>query len=157
MRQIPGEDGKILYYFIAEEVASYETLKTFYVMSFSWDRTREGFYELEKKYGMNLARRNEFARMAGWANDQKTAMEMLERIGTQWDSDVWYKEETFIEFKAWADGSSWTYFLLQYWMVPIMILVLIALIAYRLWKRQARRQTEMFTANAVKPFEKDLS
>ena len=137
-----GEYGSILYYLIVSQVARIYRSKTFAETAFSWPRTKQGFQEVEKKFGLNASHINGYCRLAGWANDRKTAQEMLKRIGDRWEPSQWGTQKNFDDFKAWANVSSLKYKLMQYWLLPFMAMAFIALVAYRIVKRRSRGHIE---------------
>jgi hypothetical protein len=137
-RRQGGEYGSILYYLIVSEVADTYRSKTFSDTTFTWPRAKRGFQDLETKFGLNASHINGYCRMAGWAGDRQTALEMLNRIGDRWDPSEWGTRKNFEEFKAWADQSSRKSTLMRFWMVPIMAMTLVALVWYRIAKRRSQ-------------------
>ena len=130
-----SEFGPILYFLIVEEVAPRYKSKLFSETTFSWSRTKSGFQDLEKQFGMSAVHLNAFCRIAGWAGDRKTAVEMLDRISDRWDPAEWGTQKNFDDFKAWAKMSSLNYRLRQYWMVLPLVMAFVALMSYRITKR----------------------
>jgi hypothetical protein len=91
--QIGGDDGDILYFMIASKVVC-ACQETEYA-HFSWPRLQKGFAAIEKKYGPDLVNTNNLAMMAVKSNDWEVAGPAFERIGHEWDKDVWITEEWF--------------------------------------------------------------
>lgn len=66
----------------------------------SWDRVKVGFAALERLYGATNLQRNGFAYMAVRQGDKETAQELFQRIGENWDENVWASEDRFESSKA---------------------------------------------------------
>jgi hypothetical protein len=59
----------------------------------SMDRVKKGFADIEKKYGVDKFRLNQYARFSFRRSDLVTCREILDRIGDDWDKEVWSKKE----------------------------------------------------------------
>jgi hypothetical protein len=55
----------------------------------SWPRIQEGFAQIERLYGATNRQRNVMAYLALGARDAATARALFERIGDDWDVNVW--------------------------------------------------------------------
>ncbi len=68
----------------------------------SKERIRNGFQMLEKRYGVDGYRINQFAYLASVTLDHESANETFERIGNDWDPEIWRSESTFKMMKQLA-------------------------------------------------------
>jgi hypothetical protein len=68
----------------------------------SWPRMKKGFADLERKYGADNQRLNQFALNASVQEDMPTAYAAFKRIGDNWNDEVWASKKRFDEVKGWA-------------------------------------------------------
>jgi ankyrin repeat protein len=97
--------GEQLYALIAMKIRKYVGDTDFVAFRFSWPRIKKGLDEFLKIYPSNLFVLNAYAWFACNANDQGTAQEQFNRIGSAWDKEsekFWYKKEKFDYWKKWA-------------------------------------------------------
>ena len=98
--RVGGKQGDILYFQIASNlVCNCEEPE---VLRMSWQRIQNGFAELEKASGPSLVNLNPYALMATKFNDPVAANAALQRIGENWNSEVWGSEKYFGQAKEWA-------------------------------------------------------
>jgi hypothetical protein len=90
---IGGDAGDTLYFHVAFTIACCADDAEF--KHFSWPRVQKGFAHLEEKYGPSLETTNGFALMAVKVRDYVAADAAFQRIGNQWDKDVWRTETWF--------------------------------------------------------------
>lgn len=69
------------------------------------DRIKNGFTQLEQRYGIDDFRLNQYAHMASLTMDYPSAHAAFERIGPRWDIEVWDRS-TFEMFKKMANPGS---------------------------------------------------
>jgi hypothetical protein len=91
--KVGGDDGDILYYWIADVIVCGCHDPEF--THFSWPRAQKGFTALEKKYGSSMLFVNSYALMAAKSNDMIAADPAFKRIGDEWDKDKWVTEDFF--------------------------------------------------------------
>jgi hypothetical protein len=65
----------------------------------SWTRMKQGFRDMEKRYPNSLWNLNSFCRFACMNYDYKTAGELFNRMGDNWDIEMWYHRSQFTMFK----------------------------------------------------------
>ncbi|MBX7224043.1 MAG: DUF4034 domain-containing protein [Blastocatellia bacterium] len=99
--RVGGDEGKVLYYYIAVEMHSYYQSRFFQESSISWEHLKAGFEASEKLYGTNVNRANFFLFLCWQANDQKTARNLRQIVGENWDPSTWGTEPTVTDFKNW--------------------------------------------------------
>jgi hypothetical protein len=68
----------------------------------SWPRLCQGFRDMEKYYPGSLWNMNVFCRFACMAKDKKTARELFDRIGKNWDIDIWSNRLQYQAWSGWA-------------------------------------------------------
>lgn len=94
------EEGSILFF----EVAA-ETLKFCNQMPSGqrrlrlWPKMKEGFFNIEKKYGLSLVRLNEGCYYATFSMDMEVAQKLFESLGDRWDANLWKTRKRFDEWK----------------------------------------------------------
>ncbi|OGV59416.1 MAG: hypothetical protein A2X45_22340 [Lentisphaerae bacterium GWF2_50_93] len=71
--------------------------------SFSWEKMRKGFLDIEKKYPRSSWNLNNFCLFACVAKDRDTARELFKRIGDDPNIKTWTSKDTFNNWKKWAE------------------------------------------------------
>ncbi len=99
-RKVGGNTGAMLYFLIAETLCS--ECGDFKPERYSWPTLQAGFAALEKAYGMNSIRLNDFARMAVLYEDKPVAAKAFARIGNNWEQSAWGSRGQFDAHRAWA-------------------------------------------------------
>lgn len=99
-RQVGGEKGAMLYFLIASILCN--ECGDFRPESYSWPVLQAGFAALEKNYGLNPLRINDFARMAVIYEDKPVAAWAFARIGDNWEQSAWGSRAQFDAHRAWA-------------------------------------------------------
>jgi hypothetical protein len=67
-----------------------------------WPRMREGFDDILGQYPHSLWNLNNYAFFACKARDRDTATRLFEKIGEDFDYDVWHSQNQFAAAKRWA-------------------------------------------------------
>ena len=91
--RIGGDNGELLYFLISEGILCGCQEQEF--GHFSWPRLQKGFAALEKKYGTSLISVNAFALMASKSGDFEAAKPAFDRMGDNWNKDLWVTEAFF--------------------------------------------------------------
>ncbi len=73
----------------------------------SWDLTREGLKILRDKYPRTPYFMNCTALLATMARDQELAKASFDKLGDEYDKEVWVKPERFVHFRTWAETGEW--------------------------------------------------
>jgi hypothetical protein len=100
--RIGGAEGDATYFFIAEQIQVVEDCEDCsgsHARGLSWTRIRRGYAAVERLYGTNNFERNAIAYLALRANDFQTAQQAFERVGNNWDKDVWASKAQFDHFR----------------------------------------------------------
>jgi hypothetical protein len=94
--RIGGADGDATYFFVAEAILT-ETANCSLCSPppMSWARLRLGYAAIERLYGTNNFEKNAYAFLAVQAGDRETARGAFEKIGDNWDPDVWGSRTQF--------------------------------------------------------------
>jgi hypothetical protein len=94
--RIGGAEGDATYFFVAEATLVDEQ-RCFQCSppAMSWTRIRRGYAAVERLYGTNNYEHNAIAFLAVHAGDTQTARLAFERIGGNWDPDVWGSRARF--------------------------------------------------------------
>jgi parallel beta-helix repeat protein len=103
-----GREGEILYAKLAGEVATmYRNLgpDSFKELGFSYPRAKQGHIYILEKYPEESYYLNTYCLLASIYEDKETAKGLFEKIGDNWDRNIWKKEEYFRTYQAWAYGS----------------------------------------------------
>jgi hypothetical protein len=61
----------------------------------SWARLRRGYAAIERLYGTNNFEKNAYAFLAVRAGDRETARQAFDKIGENWNPDVWETKKRF--------------------------------------------------------------
>jgi hypothetical protein len=94
--RIGGEEGDATYFFVAETILT-ETANCSQCSPppMSWERIRRGYAAIERQYGTNNFEKNAYALIALQAGDHETARSAFQKIGENWDPDVWGSRALF--------------------------------------------------------------
>jgi hypothetical protein len=102
--QIGGQEGNILYFEIAAEVAC--PCNGFDVKRLSWKRIQAGQAAQQRKYGVSLVKVNWLAKMAKTFSDPAVGERANAQIGDNWDEDTWKTRKVFDNFQGWVANYS---------------------------------------------------
>jgi hypothetical protein len=92
--KIGGDAGDILYFQIGTRLLCGCKDESEFA-HFSWPRLQKGFNALQTKYGSSLNNDNKYALMAIRSNGWVEAESAFQRIGDNWDKDVWTNHDWF--------------------------------------------------------------
>jgi WD40 repeat protein len=67
-----------------------------------WPRMRNGFRDIMNQWPESIWNLNNFCWFACKAGDQKSAKQLFEEIGDEFDYDVWHSRSQFLAAKRWA-------------------------------------------------------
>ncbi|MFN2493892.1 MAG: hypothetical protein ABR501_13520 [Pyrinomonadaceae bacterium] len=105
-KRLKGKDGSIIYYVIASDLAYYYKDRTFFTdTQIDWPRMKQGFADMEERYGTSMRNLNDFCRIAGQSGEKAFTRSLLARIGDNWDPETWTNKEYFEHYKAWANSA----------------------------------------------------
>lgn len=93
--RIGGDEGKMLYFILVADMYDVYRRKIFLENTLSWERVKDGFDAMQRKYKASNTRLNEFAALAGYAADHQAAKGAFDEIGEKWDPGVWRKKDRF--------------------------------------------------------------
>lgn len=94
--RIGGAEGDATYFFIAEyTLIAAEKCIPCTPPTMSWARLRRGYAAIEHLYGTNNFEKNAYAFLAVHAGDRETARRAFEKIGENWNPDVWETKARF--------------------------------------------------------------
>ena len=94
--RIGGAEGDATYFFVSEYILT-EAEKCIPCSppTMSWERLRRGYAAIEYLYGTNNFEKNAYAFLAVHAGDRETARRAFERVGDNWNPDVWGSKARF--------------------------------------------------------------
>src|SRR5262249_6582802 len=100
-RRIGGRQGAFVYFEIASVIycMCYEEAAK---PSLSWETLKQGFAEVEERYGMTVSKLNRYALLAYLYRDREIARSTLTRINDRWDAALWRKVDSFNAVRNWA-------------------------------------------------------
>lgn len=104
---IGGQEGELLYTRIVASMAQmFHSVgpNRFIELDFSYPRAKQGHIDTLEKYPDATYFLNTYCLLASIYMDQETAKGLFERIGDDWDKEVWCKEEHFRKYQSWAYG-----------------------------------------------------
>jgi hypothetical protein len=94
--RIGGAEGDATYFFVAESVLTETTnCSLCSPPPMSWTRIQRGYAAIARLYGTNNFEKNAYAYLAVQAGDRETARSAFEKIGDNWDPDVWGSRTLF--------------------------------------------------------------
>jgi parallel beta-helix repeat protein len=102
-----GQEGEMLYAKLAGEIATmHHNLgpDSFIELGLSYPRAKQGHIYILEKYPEATYYLNTYCLLASIYEDKKTAKELFEKIGDNWNRNVWKKEEHFRTYQTWAYG-----------------------------------------------------
>jgi hypothetical protein len=102
--RIGGQEGNILYFEIASEVAC--PCNGFDIRRLSWKRIQAGQAAQQRKYGVSLVKVNWLAKMANSFSDPAVGEKANAQIGDNWDEDTWKTRKSFDNFRSWVANYS---------------------------------------------------
>ena len=104
-KRLPEPDASITYFEIASILACQCDKERDSLAGMSWPRVKQGYSELQRRYGVSDIKLNRFAYMAYVANDKEAARQAFLLIPIFSRSvHVWRSNETFESAKAWSDA-----------------------------------------------------
>lgn len=97
------DEANIIYFVVASDGFSRPSTTDY--SKFSKDRIRQGFADIERKYGEDNYRLNQFALMTSAMMDMDSAQKAFDRIGDKFNRKVWGKDafnttKQFIKFNT---------------------------------------------------------
>ncbi|GAB4159503.1 MAG: hypothetical protein Tsb009_36810 [Planctomycetaceae bacterium] len=92
--------GTMMYAVIVEKMSTYEMSSTFDSFAFSWEKTRQGYRDLEKFYPKSRNHLDRFCYLAAQAGDRKTASEVMKKIGNNYRLSHWGLRDRFQRWQA---------------------------------------------------------
>jgi hypothetical protein len=98
-----GDDGDMLYMFLARRLAEADGKEKFFDYSeFSWPRMKRGFEaRIKNPRNLNLEV-NHYCYFACLKKERETAKRLFKEIGTQWRSEAWGNQGVFEQWRKWA-------------------------------------------------------
>lgn len=103
LEQISREKGVVIYYLTVSHFVLNVGEIQFDRTKISWEKSKQGFEELKRTYGVEKQRLNEFAKFSSLANEFTTANEIFNEIGEDWDKEVWKSKGMFDTFRSIAN------------------------------------------------------
>jgi hypothetical protein len=100
-RRIGGRQGAFVYFEIAS-VLYCRCAEDQTKPALAWSKIKEGFAELEEKYGASPLKLNRFAYLAYLYRDRETARSTLLRLNIQWEPSLWRSLDSFNSARNWA-------------------------------------------------------
>jgi len=100
-----SDEGESFYAVVAEvpiPFLSESRFELFLTYGFSYDRLKIAFKDLLKQYPDSNYHINSFCLIASLYKDKKTARELFEVIGDNWEWDVWDYRRVFDKYRSWA-------------------------------------------------------
>ncbi len=104
---VGGDQGELLYTrIVASMVSMFHNLgpDRFIELGFSYPRAKQGHIDMLEKYPTATYYLNSYCLLASIYKDKETARGLFERVGDDWDEDVWCKEEHFRNHRSWVYG-----------------------------------------------------
>lgn len=98
MRKLNSDEADIIYFVVVANQLGDPSIDP---RTISKEHIRKGFGDLDKKYGVDNLRLNQFASVACSTRDLRSAREAFTRIGDDWNKEVW-EELTFGIYKEQA-------------------------------------------------------
>jgi len=69
-----------------------------------WPKMKEGFFNIENKYGLSLVRLNEGCYYATFGMDMELAQKLFELLGDRYDVNLWKTKKRFDDWKMIASN-----------------------------------------------------
>ncbi|MCH7987876.1 MAG: DUF4034 domain-containing protein [Planctomycetes bacterium] len=92
--------GSMMYATIVQQMSWYEMSATFDSFAFSWEKTRQGYRDLEKLYPKSREHLDRFCYLAAQSGDRKTAYSLMQRIGDDYRISQWGSSTRFQNWRA---------------------------------------------------------
>jgi Domain of unknown function (DUF4034) len=103
LRRVPEPDGSMLYFWIFSSEVCYCQQGMEALTQANYPKLRQGYVNINNFYGLSNLNANRFAFMAGVNKDKLSAQEAFASV-TKMDEDIWQSEQTFEEFRTWANA-----------------------------------------------------
>jgi len=97
-----GPEGEVIYFAIYDVMMDLNGMSLMNDHQQAVPRLIAAFRTIEKLYGPSNTRTNEAALFASFGNDAATTVELFNRIGNQWDPNVWRSPKIFEAFRQQA-------------------------------------------------------
>ena len=94
--------GKAAYARIVHQTQLQFGYRVFHDFGFSWETTKQGFQDWNRRYPPDLNRTETFCRLACDARDRETAAKLFADIGSRGSTSVWYSQEHFQRCRLWS-------------------------------------------------------
>jgi hypothetical protein len=101
IEKVNSKEQNILYYLYVSNLFNSYFDEITNPQNISWEKAKLGYKELEKKYGIDKQRLNQYSFIASSNEDMPEAYNAFKKIGNDWDDEV-YSEKRFNEIKSWA-------------------------------------------------------
>lgn len=92
---VGGHEGDIIFFAVYSQMLSLHDINFTKTHKRAWPRLLGGFRSIEKLYGVAPHRLNEACFFAFGAGDHRTAVELFDRIGEDFDKSVWRSKINF--------------------------------------------------------------
>ena len=96
--------GKAAYARIVNQAQLTFGYRVFQDFGFSWETTKQGFEDWNRRYPPDLHRTETFCRLACDARDRETAAKLFAVIGSRGSTTIWYSQEHFQRCRLWSQG-----------------------------------------------------
>ena len=97
--KVGGHEGDIIFFAVYSQMLSLHDITFMNTHRQAWPRLLGGFRSIEKLYGEAPHRLNEACFFAFGAGDHRTALELFNRIGEDYDQPVWRSKRNFEMFR----------------------------------------------------------
>ena len=94
--------GKAAYARIVNQAQVTFGYRVFQDFGFSWETTKQGFEDWNRRYPPDLDRTETFCRLACDARDRETAAKLFAVIGSRGSTTIWYSQEHFQRCRLWS-------------------------------------------------------
>jgi hypothetical protein len=98
--RIEGDEGQIMYFLLCGTLQPVYRGDLFRNVAISWESVKAGYAALQKQYGADRYRKNQYAFLAIYGKDMETAALAMNEIGTDWDEIVWGNRQRFDGMKT---------------------------------------------------------
>lgn len=97
--KVGGHEGDIIFFAVYSQMMSLHDINFMITRRQAWTRLLAGFRSLEKVSGESALRLNEACFFAFGAGDFRTAVELFDRIGEDYDQRIWRSKFNFEMFR----------------------------------------------------------
>ncbi len=105
-KRIGGKEGSAIYGYICKMMSRHYPHDGFFgVADVNWKKIKKGMKDMEELYGTANRNLNEFLMLACLADDKKTARELFEWLGDDWDKYVWGAHWRVEQYRKWAHSA----------------------------------------------------